>query len=586
MQITFQRMRPIIQQSDQAFSGTYGGVACLDGVSLYALCSREFPHLYLVQEDRVIASCPVTSLTYPTEGAQCFGLVPLAGGRQIGILLVLPTGRAFLEYATVQGSTIFMQKTAAMQLPQMFQELSYEADVAWNLEGAIGDSLPLGPLGTASGLPQDLFPNLPIGPVSLACPPVITASNEHIIIGVNSIQTLSLRYHHTMDYTPKETFKTWVNQLKEIEYTENVWWESNTLTAEVQVSEVCSNSHPCPICGCVATCTCGKKVPMWNPDGSPYLVTRTFDRIKCTTVLQHPAIVSSIVVLNAATGCLEGLHHIGGTAVGTSLTELKTLLITGVTIIDDVVHVALANTTERASREPLTWGTTPLNLASAQAANHPLHDFLLWWDTQHLSYLKSCTPMPPTFLSMPLTTDYIGKFPLYSLITHPRIELPTNTTSFAKHPATAPFNSLISPRGTSIACNQNKMLTVSKDTILEYALCWHVFTTTYKNVVLGEDTDIHVGKVAKSIPKVVTVKITNTSRDTMVQPTLKIIPSFEYPYYMFVSLSADGSSWAPELLLADIPPSMSQVFYVKVECTTSVDDPKPVPITVTYSLVV
>lgn len=586
MQITFNQQRPVIYQSDLAFSETYGGIACLDGANLYALCSREFPHLHLVQGDSVISSCPVTSITYPLEQAQCFGLVSLAGGRQLGILLVLPNGRAFLEFAIVQGTSIAMQATAAVQLPQGFCELSYAADVTWDAEAAIGDSFPIGPLGTTSGLPQELFPNHPIGPALLACPPVITVSNEHIIIGINSLQILSLRHHHTMDYTPKSIFIKWVSQLSNVMYKENLWWEATTVTKDVQITGICHTSLPCPICGGTTVCSCGNKIPIWNEDGSPKVESRTFDRIKCTTILQHPTIMSSIIILNAATGALEGVHHIGGSAVGASLSDVKTLLITGIAVIEDTVHVYLANTTEKASREPLTWGDVPLDLASVHKANHPLHDFLLWWDAHHIPYLHTCTPMPPTFLRTPLSTDYMAKFPLIDLLTYPDIEASNNIIGFTKYPAHAPFNTITPPRDVALAPNQNKLLAISSTAISEYVLCWHKFTSVYKNIELGQDTDIHIGKVAKGIPKIVTVYITNTAQDRMIQTKLEIIPSFEYPYYMFVSLSLDGTTWAPDIMLGEILPGTNTTFYIKVECTTSVDDPKPVPLTVSYNLVV
>lgn len=125
-----------------------------------------------------------------------------------------------------------------------------------------------------------------------------------------------------------------------------------------------------------------------------------------------------------------------------------------------------------------------------------------------------------------------------------------------------------------------------------HALYW--LTCYYKNRIIGEGTDIYVGKVVNTQAKVIEVTFEHraTPYIKMRGIHISVVPDSNYPYYQFVQLSLDGSTWSNTIYRVDNIESslMNRVFsrpvsfkfYVRVMCTSTIEDPKPVKIDVAY----
>lgn len=145
-------------------------------------------------------------------------------------------------------------------------------------------------------------------------------------------------------------------------------------------------------------------------------------------------------------------------------------------------------------------------------------------------------------------------------------------------------------------CTGNTMM-VTPEKIYRGSLVLHRLISTYKGRYLGEGLDIYVGKVLMGKPKIVDV-IFQHAGYPLVQIkniTISIIPDKNYPYYRFVKLSLDGQTWSDtvtfnRIQLCAVQPGVLESnyqfpFFVKVECSSTQEDPKPVILETTYERV-
>lgn len=148
-------------------------------------------------------------------------------------------------------------------------------------------------------------------------------------------------------------------------------------------------------------------------------------------------------------------------------------------------------------------------------------------------------------------------------------------------------------------CTGNTMM-VTPDKIYRGDLVLHRLISTYKGRYLGEGLDIYVGKVLLNKPKEVEV-IFQHAGYPLVQLkniTISIIPDNNYPYYKYVKLSLDEKeprTWSDSITfkriqLCAVHPGIEESnyqfkFWVKVECDSTIEDPKPVIVKTTYERV-
>lgn len=141
------------------------------------------------------------------------------------------------------------------------------------------------------------------------------------------------------------------------------------------------------------------------------------------------------------------------------------------------------------------------------------------------------------------------------------------------------------------------VMAVTPTKILRGSLALHRLISSYKGRYLGEGLDIYVGKVLIGKPKVVDV-IFQHAGFPLVQLKnihISVVPDANYPYYRFIQLSRDGQTWSDSIEFSEkqlvavepgVKPEYYQFpFFVKVECDSTQEDPKPVILKTTYERV-
>lgn len=165
-----------------------------------------------------------------------------------------------------------------------------------------------------------------------------------------------------------------------------------------------------------------------------------------------------------------------------------------------------------------------------------------------------------------------------------------------QHPVPYPYSILQIRQiaGASVNRHTGALTIATSNGVFTARLIVHRLVSTYKDVVIGDGIDIYVGKVLRNKPKIVNVKFFNEDDNLAQLHTIKIeiVPSWEYKYYDMADLSLDGVSWSKSITynrsqLLSTKSGANQAlctfdFFAKVETDTTVSDPKPIQVKVTY----
>ena len=138
------------------------------------------------------------------------------------------------------------------------------------------------------------------------------------------------------------------------------------------------------------------------------------------------------------------------------------------------------------------------------------------------------------------------------------------------------------------------IMAVTPTKIYRGDIALHKFISIYNDRVIGEGLDIYIGKVLIGKEKIVKVKLQHAGYSMMQLKNFKIeiIADMNFPYWQYVELSLDKTTWSrsftwnkrqlmpvSELYNAE---HYEFEFWVKVLCSSTYDDPKPVKVKTTY----
>ena len=151
--------------------------------------------------------------------------------------------------------------------------------------------------------------------------------------------------------------------------------------------------------------------------------------------------------------------------------------------------------------------------------------------------------------------------------------------------------------GIQSACTEicsGVMMTVTPTKIYRGDVALHKFISIYEDRVIGEGLDIYIGKVLIGKEKIVKVKLQHAGYSMMQLKNFKIeiIADMNFPYWQYVELSLDKTTWSRSITWnkRQLMP-VSELynaehyefeFWVKVLCSSTYDDPKPVKVKTTY----
>lgn len=151
--------------------------------------------------------------------------------------------------------------------------------------------------------------------------------------------------------------------------------------------------------------------------------------------------------------------------------------------------------------------------------------------------------------------------------------------------------------GIQSACTEicsGVMMAVTPTKIYRGDVALHKFISIYEGRVIGEGLDIYIGKVLIGKEKIVKVKLQHAGYSMMQLKNFKIeiIADMNFPYWQYVELSLDKTTWSRSITWnkRQLMP-VSELynaehyefeFWVKVLCSSTYDDPKPVKVKTTY----
>lgn len=573
-------------KTEEALKEPHGAIVCLD-TTRWVLVARYTPILYLLDETHVLSSC-ILVLPDMYTNPVCCGAVASMDATQIYVLFCDKNGKLFIVPCFIDGDSITYHKDLIMVLPQGLKDMVLaEKTITWNQDGTTADALGIDLFPSGSTL-LNYMSNFPIGPAITKYKPWITSDGTKLIIGVNHIQVMSVILKHDILFLNFDAFKDEVEKIRNVDYKENEWWTHRTITKIVQRTEVCTGEMECDQCGHKAKCNPpgtqpkNKKMrPVWDAVGNPILEEHEYTEVFANTVMTHPIMVASIVTLDAVTGLLDGITHIGASSFGSySKRGKNSVVIVGLDSYDGTVDVFLGSFDKSVPANVLYWGNTPLFMENN--ALFGFYTFLSWWDTQHLPY-SGISDIQQYFnigTIVPISTTV---FELVDLHVSEDLCVTQNILDYSLKPLTAPFGSITGIYDISTSLYKNISYIIYDSTILQFKIAYYEITSKYDGKIIGTRTDIAVGRVLIGIPKIIECEFKN--KDTvfkMIKIHLTIVPNLLYPYYEYCMFSLDGVMWGYTINLPDLLPEESTNFYVKVHALVNNIDPKPVQFTADY----
>ncbi len=299
------------------------------------------------------------------------------------------------------------------------------------------------------------------------------------------------------------------------------------------------------------------------------------DKVTAQLCFSHPVLISSIVLLNYMTGEIEGITHIGANAFGTAPIQPPRNYITGLGVKDTELEVALCPIPSTIPKSYLAWGEEPYqlpaNIGNAKPS-HTVQTLLEWWGTQHLPYIEQNGHRLlgegrniPTFQTT---------FSFTSLMN----SAPTANISYTVEGIGAPYNHLDQVTDIDFSKRDNMVYVTTANQVFQYANIGHEFITEF-----GQGADIYVGQVLRNVEKIVPVTVVNPHDTvTLINFRVRRIADVAQPYYQFIHLSVDQTSWEPYIDLPPLPPGESTTFYIRVMCDSTQRVPKAVSVTASY----
>lgn len=375
-------------------------------------------------------------------------------------------------------------------------------------------------------------------------------------------------------------------------YMEGEWWRSERVFRFQQSIGNCEGATVCVDCGKLDTCDSDVLVPLFEgdkPDGD----VREVDRIRCRTLLRHPFLTSTLVVIDSLTGNIEGITNIGSSSLGVASSTDPNYIISGLVSYNTSVHVILTKLNKYIPNSPLMWGIEPLSADNyaIEPVEYPLKRVLYWYGKNHLPWLlNEDGSLPAIDGELFFDKRYYNVYNIYTdLINNGTINEPIKRSlnvSTLKL-TSAPILNVNPYQQLSISEIDNSAILVSKTNIWKYKTTSYEFVTYYNDIEIGRGQDINVGPVLDDIQKTVKVRMYNLDYNklTMANININILSSFEYPYYEFVnfgtSVNSNRSFNAPSPLIFNDYIE----FNITVKSSLSQLTPKPVIIEVNFNLI-
>jgi len=305
--------------------------------------------------------------------------------------------------------------------------------------------------------------------------------------------------------------------------------------------------------------------------------------ITAYTYFRHPVYFSSLVMFSTATGLCEKITHISSSPFlinpNTPYRRISSLL-----PYENDLFVGLTECpSEFIPMELLAWGNVPFTGAElpANSVQHAAKPFFKWWWEHHMTWDN-----PPVLYANPATSDGIAKYSLPALVApYPTglcgVTLPTKVS-----PPFSPFfdlkNSSLS--GLAIDPMEARIFSIQKKSIFFFQTVDYMYTTHKGTQLIGEGADVYLGEIMENKETIFTVTLTNLS-PTFGLSNITIAFTLSEPHIVFIyfEFSLNGTDWDLSIPLANLAPSASQVFYIKVLTDTAKIEPKPVEVQLTYT---
>lgn len=373
----------------------------------------------------------------------------------------------------------------------------------------------------------------------------------------------------------------------------------------------------------------GKDKFWWIETKSTYLDGKEVDYegawLHQKVYFNYPFPVSSVVTLYPDLGAVEGISHIGSALVCAvpgsgdpgdpwmgywpeyeSLNQIhlteNNFYPVGIMAEEADILLFLRKNNYLIPANVLTWSDqVPWSVAEGTPVPDAFKAFFTWWwtkvyptqkQTNAITRVRELQPKP--VLSHTQWAAYMREDQIWATRRDSALNAINVSSQYVPSAVFYPWSIIEDVTGSCAElCNGTIYITTAEKILRgKHLLYW--LTSRYRGRIIGEGTDIFMGKVVKNKEKIVEVKFSHhtTPYVKMKRIRISVIPDADYPYYQFVELSLDGTVWSdtiyhPNPVVSPHIASLTNqedsfVFYVKVVCGSTLEDPKPVKIQVNY----
>jgi len=508
----------------------FAGIATINR-DRFVLVLRNKPVVLLIEQGVVISSCTLPIID--DSIVKDIAITPALN--KIVLLFEDASGRMFLLWCSLKEDVIAFSDEPPMPLPQ-----------------AVFDSRP--PLRVPSYMDNDFTVgesdiNILGTPVGLAHPqykPWIEIIGSQLIISVVTWQYWNVTLQREMEqrladngvpFVDVDTLATWTQNVKFLEHTKY----------QVDVDYTIAN------------------LPM-----DPRMVMQLQFKV--------PFLQCHVITLDYLTGYVENVELIGQSPFeeyrSTPTDEFlpfdtNNRMITFMMARDQRIYRAFSPIKKRLSKNCFRWADQEPDWISGPPDPYEIlltdltdEDLVRWWDTYHLTWKPNREPVE--YLSgediVPEMQDADGAL-------------------------APPFN--INETIISISHDPQGLVVYalsSRGYVYRWDVAHYLIRSMHNGTLLDTRTDIMVGRVLVSQPKILQCEFINDDDFCyLLSPKIRILPDVDYVYYMYTHVSLDGVVWEFEIALPDVPVGASVPFFVKVETDSTILDPKPVKVIVSYT---